>query len=379
MATSRGRASTPLIELVGEQHGRFNVFQLMRLLLQRRSGSSEGSWPASQRLRFHAELGAGFQGQEIARLKTTKPLPAFRLLARSGAAQPKRIAIHTANYCVAGELGPLPAPFLEWVRDDQRFGDRAMAAFLDVFNQRLHVLRYELKQRVVRGLDSSLPADSRYADKLAAMMGIGLPGQQAQIPLSKRAWLGMAGVLSNCRRSAQVVTQVLCMYLSVPVHLQMLVGRWRDIENSDRIGLGKRNHSLGQTSLLGKRMWDGQASVRLEIGQMSFERACALLPLSASRSGAQRGGEETSLATHEAFVSLIHLLLNRRYDCEVCIELDPESIPLAYLKPAGKGLGLRLGQTAWLNAPGGNEPRSVMRFWVKAFDEIPVDIERAAA
>ncbi len=68
-----------------------------------------------------------------------------------------------------------------------------MSAFINVFNQRIHVLRYELKQRSLRALDPAMPADTQYAAQLASLMGLGLQDQQAQIPLPKRAWLGMAG------------------------------------------------------------------------------------------------------------------------------------------------------------------------------------------
>lgn len=378
MASGRWRPSPALNELVIAQYARFNVFQLMRLLLRRGPGRN---WPTGQRLRFQAELGAPFQGTEITRLAAVPARKPVRDSAPAGT-DPARIALHTPNYCIGSELGPLPAPFLEWIRDQQRSGAGAMAAFLNMFNQRIQVLRYELKQRSVRALDPALPADTRYAEQLAALMGLALPGQQAQIPLPKRAWLGMAGLLINNRRSADVVAQVMARYLGVPVRLQMLVGRWRDIEPGDRISLGRCTQRLGRSSLLGQRMWDSQAGVRLEIGRMTFERALALLPLRQSRAL-----ERLPQSRHAAFVSLIHLLLDRRHDCDVQVSIATDSIPPAWLTRAGEGVGLRLGQTAWL-APDRDEgmrarqdaalPVSLLRLRVAAYPEIAGHVEVSA-
>lgn len=342
MASGRWRAARPLNAAISEQFGSFNVFQLMKLLML---GAPEARRSANKRFRFRAELGAGFQGGEISALE----LPD---------APTGRITLHTPNYCIASELGPLPAPFLDWIREEERLrvhdhlpreADQgtgvvsmrkehsAMAAFLNVFNQRVHVLRFELKQRCVRALDSQAPEVSRYGAQLAALMGIALPGQEAQIPLPRRAWLGMAGLLVNGRRSADVVSQIMSRYLGVPVQLEMLVGDWRNIEDSDRISLGRCAQRLGQSTLLGQRMWDCQASVRMVVGCLSFDRVLPLLPISTGKA-----------SQHDALVSLVHLLLDRRQDCEVQLAIDTRSIPPSRLVHTDGSVGLRLGQTAWL-------------------------------
>ncbi|HEX5127946.1 MAG TPA: type VI secretion system baseplate subunit TssG [Rhodocyclaceae bacterium] len=357
MATSGRQSSLALNRVVSEQYGRFNVFQLVRLLRHRQGGS----WPIAQRLHFRADLRASFPGQEVTRLRQTKAMPDFRNEVRLEQKMPARIEVRTPNFCLASELGALPDPFLEWVRDQERVGGRAMAAFLDVFNQRVHVLRHELKLRSLRALDPSPPADTDYAGQLAALMGVALPAQQQQMPLPMRAWLGLAGLLVNCRKSAIVVSQVLSAYLSVTANLQMLVGSWRDIEESDKLALGRKNHALGRQSLLGRRTWDARAAVQLNVAQMSFEACNALLPLRPARKD-----DTPSASAHNGLVAMIRLLLDQRFDCEVNIALDPASIPPPRLNLPWRsgGLGLRLGQTAWL----GRRAAQSVRFRVSAFD-----------
>jgi type VI secretion system protein ImpH len=366
MATIGGRSGPPLNptslkQAIVGQYARFNVFQLVRLLQQVPGREIDGPWPLDVRLRFRADLRASFAGHEVTRLARTTALPAFRSEVRSGRKLPTRIELHTPNYCVASELGPLPEPFLEWVRDQQRMGAHAMPAFLDMFNQRVHVLRHELKRRSLRALDPAQPDRTRYARQLGALMGVAMPAQQAQIPLPMRAWLGLAGVLVNPRRSAATVAQVLGAYLGVPCRLQTMVGRWRAIEQSDRIALGRKRHALGQQSLLGRRTWDAHASVRLIVARIGYDAACALLPLRPTHAGDIQPG-----TAHHALVAMIRMLLDRRFDCEVVLNLDSATVPPSYLRLPWRngGLGLRLGQTAWLGKHGGRP----VRFTVHAFD-----------
>jgi type VI secretion system protein ImpH len=354
------------------QYARFNVFQLVRLLQQKPGTDMEGAWPVGVRLRFRADLRANFTGHEVTRLTRAKAMSAFRHEVREGRKMPARIELRTPNYCVASELGPLPEPFLEWVRDQERVGAHAMAAFLDVFNQRVHVLRHELKRRSLRALDPAQPDRTRYAMQLRALMGVALPAQQAQIPLPMRAWLGLAGVLVNTRRSAAVVAQVLSAYLGVPCRLQTMVGRWRDIEPSDRIALGCQRHALGQQSLLGSHTWDAHASVRLHVARMPYDAVCALLPLRRAYVGDVQPG-----AAHEGLAALVRMLLDRRFDCEVELTLDSASVPPSRLQSPrrGGGLGLRLGQTAWLGRHRGRP----VRFTIAAFDAVDAIDAGAAA
>jgi type VI secretion system protein ImpH len=360
MATLGGQPAASLNQAIAGQYARFNVFQLVRLLQHVPGG--EGAWPVGVRLRFRADLRSNFTGHEVTRLSRAKAMPAFRHEVRVGRKMPARIELRTPNYCVASELGPLPEPFLEWIRDQERVGGHAMAAFLDVFNQRVHVLRHELKRRSLRALDPAQPDRTRYAGQLAALMGVALPAQQAQIPLPMRAWLGLAGVLVNTRRSAAVVAQVLSAYLGVPCRLQTMVGRWREIEQADRIALGRKRHALGQQTLLGGHTWDAHASVRLHVARMGYDAASALLPLRSSK----HAGDVRPTVAHQSLVAMVRMLLDRRYDCEIVLTLDSATVPPSRLQLPwrGGGLGLRLGQTAWL----GRHTGRPVRFTVSAFD-----------
>lgn len=383
-----GRQSGPALSLrVVGQYGRFDAFQLVRLLRHR----SGGQWPLAARIRFRAELDAAFPGHEISRLRLIPAMPEFRLLARGEAKLPQRLELRTANYCLASELGPLPQPFLDWVRDQERIGGHAMAAFFDVFNQRIHVLRHELKQATVRALDDAPPARTRQAAYLAAAIGMGQPALQQQIPLPPRAWLGLAGLLMDRRRSAAVVAQVMSAYLGVPCTLRSLVGQWRPIEDDDRLMLGRTAHRLGQDTLLGRSAWDARSAVELDVAPLPYAACSALLPLrpasrmAPSPAGDEAGGPVPPARTptrptlpspaHLGLVAMLRLLLDRRFDCRVVLHVDPDTVPSSRLsaEDAQGGLGLRLSHTARLGRYDGKP----LRFTVPAYD--PVDPHTSAA
>lgn len=367
-----GRQSGPALSVrVFGQYARFDTFQLVRLLRHR----SGGPWPLSARIRFRAELDAAFPGHEITQLRMIDPIPDFRLLARGEAKMPQRLELRTPNYCLASELGPLPQPFLDWVRDQERIGGHAMPAFLDVFNQRVHVLRHEIKRATVRALDDAPPERTRYAAYLAAVIGMGQPALQHQIPLPARAWLGLAGLLMDRRRSAAVVAQVMSAYLGVRCSLRSLVGQWRPIEDEDQPRLGVGQHRLGRDTLLGRSTWDARAAVELEVAPLPYAACCALLPLRPAPQADAAPGQADANAdaaqalpspAHLGLVAMLRLLLDRRFDCHVVLHVVSATVPVSQLsRPNGQGvLGARLSHTARL----GRHDGKPLRFTVPAYD-----------
>jgi type VI secretion system protein ImpH len=341
MATTGWRDHRTLKEHLLRRYGDFNVFQLMRLLL----AEPASALPMAQRLRFRADLSSAFPAREFSHLALRTRAGADAASTRTDADEV--VEITSPNFCVASILGPLPEPFTEWVRDLSRARQPAMADFLDMFNQRLNILRFELKQAQEIGLNSLPPADTALAKDLAALMGLGAPLVSQQVPLPPRAWLALAGLLANRRKSTSTVAHVLRLALNVSVTLLPMTGGWQTIEPPDRIALGRRNGQLGQTSVLGRRVWDQQARIGLVIETLDYDAMCRLLPPSPSSSPSAEAETETAASDFSRFTSLLQLLLDRLVDCEVELRVNAASIPPARL--AAAAAPMRLGQTAWLH------------------------------
>jgi type VI secretion system protein ImpH len=350
MASIGGHRYRTVKERMLRQYGDFNVFQLMRLLLSE-AGST---MPIAQRLRFRADLSAAFPGREFTQLKL-QPVPATP---GNDKADQQRVEISTANFCIASVIGPLPETFTEWVRELSAAHSTAMADFFDIFNQRANILRYELKQAQTIGLHSARPAQTEIAHWLAALMGLGEAKLAEQVPLPPRSWLGLAGLLANRRKQASTLVHVLKIALGAEVSLTPYVGAWQSLDAQDRCALGRHNHRLGKTSVVGQRVWDQQARLRLEIGALDYAALCRLLPplyAPHTEPDAATAEAESGLSDFPMLTGLIKLLVDGLADCEIVLNVSAASIPPRPLpQPARKTdvSSMRLGQSAWLSSFG---------------------------
>lgn len=356
MAAPGRHPADPVVAHLARNLGRTDFYQAVRLMLARPGG---GAWEPDSRIRFGAELSHAFPGHELSGLELER---AAAEAATSD--KPARCRVRTPNYCVAGGLGPLPEAYTEWLREQARSGNPAAARFLDLFNHRLNVLRYRLKESRACGLNNLPPASSQLGTRLAALAGL----DHAAPQLPARAWLGIAGHLSERRKSAAALTRVLARYLGTPVRLIPLVGAWRDIEADDRMALGTRNHALGTRSVLGERIWDQCARIRLRIGPLEHARFRRLLP--------PLPGQPAD-RLYLGLVALVRMLTGRRFDCEIHLDVRAETVgesvltarpgPAAEASGERNDAGLRLGETAWLKQPrAGDAPHA--DYLIPAFD-----------
>lgn len=376
---------------------RFDVFQLVRLLRLR-----EGPPPAAhlvrslcrqlmsghadtrslrrgaRRVLFRADLSPQFPGVEVTGCRYADEAAPD---ARDEGAVPRPVEIRTPNYCVASELGPLPEPFLEWVRDRLREDDSTFAAFLDIFNHRINVLRHQLKASQDVALDPAAPQDTLQAGVLACLAGMASQDAEEQIVLPRRAWLGMTAILADPRRSIASAQIALRQYLGVPAaHLESLVGDWRPLLREQWMYLGQPSATLGRDAVLGTQVWDEMAGVRLCVPDVDYGRLCALLPPPWRPPAEDQDGPSdvageacecddatdspppaAPLDGYLGLAQMVRLLFDRRIDCTVELTTSAAQLPPSVLTaqpgsdetapPMPSGVhyaGLRLGQTAWL-------------------------------
>lgn len=342
MASTIRRRDRTVREHMLRHYGDFNVFQLMRLLL----AESDDGARMGERLRFRADLSAAFPAREFTQLK---------LLAtpdRADGVATHSIEISTANFCIASVIGPLPESFTEWVRELAAARYTAMSDFLDIFNQRANILRFQMKQELTMGLHQAPPQQTGMAHCMAALMGLSQPQLASQMPMPARNWLGLAGLLANRRKQSSTIVHMLSLALGAPVRLTPFIGAWQEIDEQDRCLLGRRNHRLGRTSVAGRRVWDQQARFRLDINVADYDALCRLLPPALRQlepSSEQSGPPGT--AHFELLDGMVRLLVDRLADCEVVLHVAASGlrgVPLAQPSRRRDANSWRLGQTAWL-------------------------------
>ncbi|MCB1735605.1 MAG: type VI secretion system baseplate subunit TssG [Gammaproteobacteria bacterium] len=341
MAAHGWRSHRALGTQLVEDFAGFDYYQLVRLSrhLLTRADATASEANIDARLDVRADLSAAFGAFEVSAFERN----AYR----------DTVTLRSPNYCVAGSASPLPAPFVEWLRDLVRDGHHAMADFFDLFNRRVHMWRWRIKSRLHPGLHNAHPDQSDFADYLGAIIGLSDPELVRHLPLPRRALLGLAGLLADGRRSAATLTQSLTVLLGAKVRIEPLIGRWLAIDNDQRNSLGRTNSRLGENIVLGRRWFDPQGAVELRVAALPYTLVCDLLP----------GGER-----HDVLRDLLRLLTERRVDVWMVFTVLSDSAPRIRLSGNEKACAPRLGYTAVAGqrfAPG--ETREV-RFLVPAFD-----------
>jgi type VI secretion system protein ImpH len=352
MATDGWRSARALGEQLVEDFASFDYYQLLRLCRRRlRRADDRADTDLETRLRVRADLSAAFPGFEVSALEYDEAQT--------------RITLQTPNYCVAGSSGPLPAPFVDWLRELVADGQRAMADFFDVFNRRLHLMRWRIKSRLHPGLHDDHPDRSDYAIYLASVIGLLDPALvDALSPVPRRALLGLAGLLSDARRSVPAFTQALSLLIGAQVRLEPLVGRWLPIDECERNGLGRINSRLGRDLLLGRRWFDAGAAVEVHVAPLPYEQVCRLLP---NGSG------------HPALRTLLRFLSERRFDVWMVFGVQPNTAQPVRLRRDPRSNEPRLGYTAVPNhARAASSRIDSIRVLFPAFDATET-LEPAAA
>ncbi len=344
MASSGWRTGRPLTSDLVRNIQQFDFYQIVRLLLKLAPARPRRSHYAvlENDVRFHADVRQDFAPAEV----TAVTLSPQRRLAEIAAKTPSPskspvVRFWLAGFCLDHRSGPLPEPHRELILHRMADKDRILADFLDIFNHRINYLRYRVKQHCNLNLIDVTPGKTHTTRYLLNLIGLGLPNLADRAPLEHHQLVGFAGLLANPRRNLPMVRNILRACLGAAVEICQFCGRWRRIEEDDRlrIGLSGNNQGLGRQSFLGHRAWDQHGMLLFTLGPLPWRQAVGLA----------HGPDERS-----RFRDLLMFLTDRRFDCLIRIKVVKAGIPRSRLKgnktkkseksdPRG-----RLGLTTWL-------------------------------
>ena len=307
----------------------FEFDQAMRLLeLAYPDGRpvAEGVHPDREVVELRSELRFDFPASEVEQIE--------RIQGQSdGVAGPSGNVMSVNVMGLAG-LGPLPAWVSELALHRSLRGDHAFAAFLDLFNRRLLSLLYRARKKYRPALDVRSPHRGRVAACLFALMGLGTPHTRDALGIPDRALLPWAGVLTMKQRSMIGLERMVSGHFGVPAAIVPFRGLWLKIEERDttRIGRKKGRHQvLGRGAMVGKRVWDPEASFEVRLGPLTREQFAGFLP---GRFG------------FRSAVSLIRFYTNKDVGFTLRLVLRSAEIPELHLSRSG---GAKLGRTSWLH------------------------------
>ena len=320
MAGTDGQTTASLIAQLAREPFAFDFFRAVRLLENQRNdlprvGCSHA--PAEDPVRFGQNPSLTFAPSAIEAFQTDAPGAAPRFLVRF--------------FGLLGPNGPMPPHLTEYVYERQlHYGDRTIAAFLNVFHHRMISFFYRAWAANQKSADMDRSEEQRFATFIGSFLGIGMESLQNRDPVADWAKLFFSGRLAPQVRNAEGLEAVLQEFFEIPTEVQTFAGRWIDLppDSVCQLGASPESGSLGMTTILGSRFWECQLSFRLKLGPMPLADYERMLP----------GGE--------AFPRLKCWVVNysgEEFSWDVQLVLKAGEVPDTCLGKAG-----RLGWTTWM-------------------------------
>ena len=195
-------------------------------------------------------------------------------------ARAPRLAVHF--FGLMGANGPMPLHFTEYVRDRElNHDDATVARFLDMFHHRMTSLFYRAwacNQQTVS--HDRAGRHDRWADYVASLFGIGMPSLRDRDAVPDPAKLHYAGRLVCHTRHAEGLESILEDFFGVRTEIEQFVGQWLPLppDSACRLGASRASGTVGESIVVGSRVWDCQQKFRVRMGPMRFADYQRLLP-----------------------------------------------------------------------------------------------------
>ena len=300
----------------------YDPFQLIRVLegtarSQPRVGMSLR--PSEDAVSFGQSTSMAFATSSIAGIDQDGPRPRIRLL----------------NFGLLGPNGPLPHHLTEYI--DHRVRDRrdtTLRSFCDLLTNRMAALFYRAWAVNQPAVAHDRAGDDRYEFYLRCLLGLGTEGLRGRGAVPDAAKLYMAPRLRHLPPSAESLEQIIGDWFGLPCHVEQMVGQWIPIPRSGQTRLGDSpvTATLGESTVVGERMWDVQGRFRVHLGPMSLADYERLMP-------GREGMEELR--------GWVGLQVGLEYDWDARLILEEAEVPGVELGRSGM-----LGRTTWFGSGG---------------------------
>lgn len=231
--------------------------------------------------------------------------------------------VEVLGHGLSGALGALPIAYTEWlIERHYRYGDRAGKAFLDIFNHRLHTLRFLAWQKYHFYANHEFNGASTLTLPIRSLAGVlqDTPRMQQE---------EYAVLFSQPVRSMVCLEQWLQHRFSLPVQILPFTGRWSAIASNDLCQLGNSQQLLSQSPAIGNVFWDCQTYFTVQLGPLPQRVARKFLSL----------GDE-----YQCFLKHVRDYVGLGLDFGLELLIDNLDSTVTYLGQGTLGFDIRLGQ-----------------------------------
>lgn len=325
MAAYGWRSARPVIDWLHAEPHRFDFYQAVRhieALAPDAMPVGEGGDSRREAVRFRSDIKYGFPSSDV-----TAVAPKGEGEGEGG----RGGVLMTVSFLgIAGAHGPLPTPYTEMVFEQTRRGDTGFRDFLDIFNHRLISMLFRSRRKARPTLGLEAPWNSDFSDYFFALSGMAGPALRGRMAIKDRGLLHYTGLLAQSRRSAHGLEAIIGDYFALPAKVQPFQGGWLTLDDSQTTVLGGANAVLGETAVLGRRVWDQAARIEVRLGPLTLAQFKDCLP---------------DGAIWPPLDALIDFYTRRETEADLRLVLKAAEVPASIL---GRENGPLLGWTSWL-------------------------------
>lgn len=344
MAAESGGNSRSVSERLVEEPGRFDFFQAVRILERmslvqsrrahgpNRSRVGEDAAPGDEAVRFHSVPSHAFPAANVFAVRGTSGR-------RVENAQGPPPDVSVTFFGLVGAMGTLPQHYTRLIVARDREKDTSLRDFLDVFQHRLISLFYRAweKSRITesyarRLIDPHGHDEDLLTTALYSIVGMASPVVRGSTRLDQEVFLRFGGMFADRRRNAVSLEHLLIDVLSMPVEIRQFQGEWLALPAEDQSSL-MGGAQLGESAILGTRVWNLQSKFRLRIGPLRYVTARRLLP-----TGDRIG----------PLCELVRAYVGGEFRFDVQLVIFRDEVPACRL--GGSDDGSRLGWNTWLQS-----------------------------
>ncbi len=334
MAAYGWRKNHSVAEGLEREGHRFSFFQAVRLLerlFPERTPVAEDVDPDKEVVHFTSEYRQSFPASDVQAVKMDR-----------ASGKPAEMSVSFLG--LAGVSGPLPGAYSELIQERSFRGDRAPRDFLDIFNHRLVSIFYRGRKKYRPPLGHETPDAGRVARVLLAFLGLGTPNLQGRLGIEDRSLLPYTGFFLG-RRSMVALERFLADYFGFSVEVEPFQGSWHRLEDhqTTRLGLTGQNQVLGESAMLGCRVWDQEAGFLIHLGPLDLRQMLDLLPIAPG---------------YARLCALVRFYAGDDFDFSFHYVLEHDEIPDLRLGQAGDA---RLGWSSRFGHPEGGDTRAGLR------------------
>jgi type VI secretion system protein ImpH len=275
----------------------FSFFQTMRLLhlLCSDSGGMESANASEfDCVRVRPKLSLAFPSADVDRIEETEDKEKARFQV-------------TANFLgLYGISSPLPTFYTEDLMDEAADDESVTREFIDVINHRIFQLLYDCLCKYQQSLQVVELNNTRHAERLFCLMGMGEKKLRSGIPDSCRL-IRYVGLFTQMPRSALGLETLLRDALNgMPVTVIPCLERKAKIPDDQKLFVGSCDHFLGRNCFLGEEITDRMGKFRIRIGPLDKKQFQSFYP-------------EAEIYNTVTFLTNMYVLEPLEYDLEIIL------------------------------------------------------------